>query len=265
MEALGNNFIIADSVTQDFSFSKNSIPKLLDKEDFLEFDQVLVIEPPEKEIADFSVKIFNQDGSEAENCVNGMRCVAKYLSDRNISMSDTMKLLIGANQVTVEKNKNDYIVENIFSLSPSEIGLNENEQVFEIEFDNKKVPCFAISIGNSHAVIFNDELGLDVQKFGIFLQESSFFKNGVNVGFIQISNTKEINLRVFERGVGETQACGSGACAAAVACTIQKELDHELKIHFHQGEVFTKVNLDDSKVLLQGRAEYRKQDVLFNL
>ena len=220
---------------------------------------------PEKEIADFSLKIFNQDGSEAENCVNGMRCVARYLSDRNISISDTVKLLIGANQVTVEKRKNDYIVENIFSLSPSEIGLNKNEQVFEIEFDDKKVPCFAVSIGNPHAVIFNDELALDVQKFGTFLQESDFFKNGVNVGFIQMKNAKEINLRVFERGVGETQACGSGACAAAVACAIQKELDQELKINFHQGQVFTKVNLDDSKVMLQGRAEYRKQDVLLNL
>ncbi len=265
MEALGNNFIIVDSVTQDLSFSKNSIPKFVDMEDFLEFDQVLVIEPPEKEIADFSVKIFNQDGSEAENCVNGMRCVAKYLSDRNISISDTVKLLIGANQVTVEKRKNDYIVENIFSLSPSEIGLNKNEQVFEIEFDDKKVPCFAVSIGNPHAVIFNDELALDVRKFGTFLQESDFFKNGVNVGFIQMKNTQEINLRVFERGVGETQACGSGACAAAVACAIQKELDQELKINFHQGQVFTKVNLDDSKVMLQGSAEYRKQDVLLNL
>ena len=131
MEALGNNFIIVDSVTQDFSFSKKSIPEFFDKEDFLEFDQVLVIEPPEKEIADFSVKIFNQDGSEAENCVNGMRCVARYLSDRNISIGDTVKLLIGANQVTVEKRKKDYIVENLFSLSPSEIGLDENEQVFD--------------------------------------------------------------------------------------------------------------------------------------
>ena len=265
MEALGNNFIIVDSVTQDFSFSKKSIPEFFDKEDFLEFDQVLVIEPPEKEIADFSVKIFNQDGSEAENCVNGMRCVARYLSDRNISIGDTVKLLIGANQVTVEKRKKDYIVENLFSLSPSEIGLDENEQVFEIDFDDKKISCFAVSIGNPHAVIFNDELALDVQKFGTFLQASNFFKNGVNVGFIQIKNTQEINLRVFERGVGETQACGSGACAAAVACAVQKELDQELKINFHQGQVFTKVNLDDSKVMLQGSAEYRKQDVLLNL
>ena len=176
-----------------------------------------------------------------------------------------MKLLIGANQVTVEKRKNDYIVENIFSLSPSEIGLNKNEQVFEIEFDDKKVPCFAVSIGNPHAVIFKDELALDVQKFGTILQESNFFKNGENVGFIQIKNAQEINLRVFERGVGETQACGSGACAAAVACAIQKELDQDLKINFHQGQVFTKVNLDDSKVMLQGSAEYRKQDVLLNL
>ena len=265
MEALGNNFIVVDSVTQDFSFSKNSIPKILAEEDFLEFDQVLVIEPPEKDIADFSVKIFNQDGSEAENCVNGMRCVARYLSDRNISISDTVKLLIGSNQVTVKKRKNDYIVENLFSLSPSEIGLNENEQVFEIEFDDKKVLCFAVSIGNPHAVIFNDELALDVQKFGTFLQESNFFRNGVNVGFIQVKNTQEINLRVFERGVGETQACGSGACAAAIACAIQKELAQELKINFHQGQVFTKVNLGDSKVMLQGSAEYRKQDVLLNL
>ena len=80
-----------------------------------------------------------------------------------------------------------------------------------------------------------------------------------------MKNAKEINLRVFERGVGETQACGSGACAAAIACAIQKELDQELKINFHQGQVFTKVNLDDSKVMLQGNAEYRKQDVLLNL
>ena len=278
MEALGNNFIVIDSITQDFIFSLVSeeiIPILRSKEgfqrlagrdtDFLEFDQIIVIEAPEKDIADFSVKIFNQDGSEAENCVNGMRCVARYLSDRKISIGDTVKLLIGANQVTVKKSKNDYIVENMFSLSPSEIGLNENEQVFEIEFDNKKVPCFAVSIGNPHAVIFNDELGLDVQKFGTFLQESNSFKNGVNVGFIEIKSANEINLRVFERGVGETQACGSGACAAAIACAIQKELDQELKINFHQGQVFTKVNLDDSKVMLQGSAEYRKQDVLLNL
>ena len=80
-----------------------------------------------------------------------------------------------------------------------------------------------------------------------------------------MKNAQEINLRVFERGVGETQACGSGACAAAIACAIQKELDQELKINFHQGQVFTKVNLDDSKVMLQGSAEYRKQDVLLNL
>ncbi|MAH76959.1 MAG: hypothetical protein CMQ76_02410 [Gammaproteobacteria bacterium] len=104
-----------------------------------------------------------------------------------------------------------------------------------------------------------------MQNFGTFLQESNFFKNGVNVGFIQVKNTQEINLRVFERGVGETQACGSGACAAAIACAIQKELDQELKINFHQGQVFTKVNLADSKVMLQGSAEYRKQDVLLNL
>ena len=278
MEALGNNFIVIDSITQDFIFSLVSeeiIPILRSKEgfqrlagrdtDFLEFDQIIVIEAPEKDIADFSVKIFNQDGSEAKNCVNGMRCVARYLSDRKISIGDTVKLLIGANQVTVKKSKNDYIVENMFSLSPSEIGLNENEQVFEIEFDNKKVPCFAVSIGNPHAVIFNDELGLDVQKFGTFLQESNSFKNGVNVGFIEIKSANEINLRVFERGVGETQACGSGACAAAVACAVQKELAQELKINFHQGQVFTKVNLDDSKVMLQGSAEYRKQDVLLNL
>ena len=278
MEALGNNFIVIDSITQNFHFSLVSeeiIPMLKSKEgfqklagrdaDFLEFDQILVIETPEKDIADFSVKIFNQDGSEADNCVNGMRCIARYLSDRNISISDTVKLLIGKNLVTVEKNKNDFIVENIFSLSTSEIGLNENEQVFEIEFDNKKVPCFAVSIGNPHAVIFNDELGLDVKQFGKFLQESNLFKNGVNVGFIEIKSANEINLRVFERGVGETQACGSGACAAAIACAIRKELDQDLKINFHQGQVFTKVDLGDSKVMLQGSAEYRKEDVVINL
>ena len=279
MEALGNNFIVIDSITQNFHFSLVSeeiIPIFNSKEDFVwrlagkeedfhEFDQILVIETPEKEFADFSVKIFNQDGSEAENCVNGMRCVARYLSDRNISVSDTVKLLVGSNLVTVEKNKNDFIVENIFSLSPSEIGLNDTEQVFEIEFDNKKIPCFAVSIGNPHAVIFNDELSLDVQEFGTFLQERNFFKNGVNVGFIQIKNAQEINLRVFERGVGETQACGSGACAAAIACAIQKELDKELKINFHQGQVFTKVDLSDSKVLLKGTAEYRREDVVINL
>ena len=279
MEALGNNFIVIDSITQNFHFSLVSeeiIPIFNSKEDFVwrlagkeedfhEFDQILVIETPEKEFADFSVKIFNQDGSEAENCVNGMRCVARYLSDRNISVSDTVKLLVGSNLVSVEKNKNDFIVENIFSLSPSEIGLNDTEQVFEIEFDNKKVPCFAVSIGNPHAVIFNDELTLDVQEFGTFLQESNFFKKGVNVGFIQIKNAQEISLRVFERGVGETQACGSGACAAAIACAIQKELDKELKINFHQGQVFTKVDLSDSKVLLKGTAEYRREDVVINL
>lgn len=265
MEALGNNFLVIDSVTQNFSITKNLISKFLNEDDFLEFDQILVIEPPKKEIADFSVKIYNQDGSEAENCVNGMRCVARYLSDRNISTSKNIKLLIGTNLVSVEKNKNNFIVENIFSLSTSKIGLNNDQQVFEVDFDNKKVECFAISLGNPHAVIFNDNFDLDVQKFGTFLQESTFFKGGVNVGFVQISTSNEIDLRVFERGVGETQACGSGACAAAVACVIQKKLNPELKINFHQGQVFTRVDIDNSKVFLQGSAEYRKKDVLLNI
>ena len=173
------------------------------------------------------------------------------------------------NLVSVHRNLiNKIDGEVIASLIDTPFGFQENaDQLVDklIEFYDKKVPCFAVSIGNPHAVIFNDELALDVQKFGTFLQESDFFKNGVNVGFIQMKNAQEINLRVFERGVGETQACGSGACAAAVACAIQKELDQELKINFHQGQVFTKVNLDDSKVMLQGSAEYRKQDVLLNL
>jgi diaminopimelate epimerase len=176
-----------------------------------------------------------------------------------------VKLLIGTNLVSVKRDKNDFVVENIFSLSPSEIGLNNDEQIFQVEFENKKISCFTVSIGNPHAVIFNDKFDVDVKKFGTFLQESNFFKNGVNVGFVQIKNAQEINLRVFERGVGETQACGSGACAAAVACAIQKGLAEELKINFHQGQVFTKVNLGDSKVMLQGNAEYRKQDVLLDL
>ncbi len=262
MEALGNNFVIIDAVTQDFNFDKKLIKKLVNNDEYPVFDQILIIEPPKSVSADFSIRIYNIDGSEAENCVNGMRCVAKYLCDQKISVNNKIKLLVKNNLLSVEKINDEFVVENPFSFVPDNIGLKNESHIFSLNKDDQRVECFGVAVGNPHAVIFNDELKLDVELFGNFLQESNIFKNGVNVGFVEVINPDEINLRVYERGVGETQACGSGACAAAVACALSKEMKSEIKINFHQGQVLTKVDVENSKVFLIGKANYRKENVI---
>lgn len=261
MEALGNNFVLIDCVTQKVKTLNNIVALLKSSEECLDFDQVLAIHPPKTKEADFDLEIYNLDGSKAENCVNGLRCVGKYLIEEKIALCDDITISVMNKTFKVSKIKDLYSVESDFSLISGDIGLSGKETNLDLDFHKKKVKVFSVSVGNPHGVIFNDNYDLDVEDFGSFLQKSGIYSKGVNVGFVKVINEKEISLRVFERGVGETQACGSGACAASIICSLENKTSDEIEVNFYQGSVNTKVDRKRSKIKLTGDAVYRKRNI----
>jgi diaminopimelate epimerase len=214
MHGLGNDFVVIDTIKHAISSQDIPISALSNRYTGIGFDQLLLI--GKSKIADFSCRFFNADGSEAEQCGNGIRCVARYIHENHLFAKKTLRIETKAGVIDVIIHDYDRI-EAILGMP-----------VFE---DNKKLPLeknvydmFVLSLGNPHAVIIVDSIEqTPVKHLGHLIATHPSFPNGINVGFMQIVNPKHIILRTYERGVGETLACGSNACAAAIA-GIQNDL-----------------------------------------
>ena len=266
MESLGNDFIIIDGVTQNFEDSKENISTITNQKYDLSFDQLMMILPPQDNDSDLRLKIFNIDGSESENCVNGIRCVARYVFDEKLVSSDQVIFSINNELINVSKKDGNLLEVQMSNLSfeSADIGLQENAPNF-YEFNDSKLIFSSVSVGNPHAVILNDDVNLNIPEAGKAIQESGYFMNGVNVGFMEIISPSEINLRVVERGVGETQACGSGACAASAVGAKEGKLSNKVKVNFYQGSVEVITDLSANKVNLIGDSNYRARNIPIEL
>ena len=229
MHGLGNDFVIIDCMEHAFTLDAEQIKALGDRHFGIGFDQMLVLSRPDSSDADVEYRIFNNDGSEVTQCGNGARCIAAYLYDRGIIRKEeiiaetrhgTLKLYLQADgQVRVNMGIPD--------LEPASIPLNvpRREPVYQLVVDNTTYDFFAVSMGNPHAVLVTENAGTaPVQELGPLIQANTLFPDGVNVGFMQVLDQGHIRLRVYERGAGETLACGSGACAAVVLVTTVKIL-----------------------------------------
>lgn len=255
MHGLGNDYIFINRIKNKYPLLlEEKLPKIaryFSKEHFgIGGDGIILID--NSSIADYKMRIFNKDGTEAEMCGNGIRCFAKYIYDSNMTIKNKIKIetLAGIKEVEFIKNNNGIVEEYKVNMGnpimEETIKLYILKQVFYI---NK------ISMGNPHAIIFvRDVDKIQVNKFGPLIENHSKFPNKTNVEFVQILDRNLIKLRVWERGTGETYACGTGACSAVVCGYNRKLLDSKVKVLLPGGEL--KINIDEKtkNVYMQGIA-----------
>jgi diaminopimelate epimerase len=262
MHGLGNDFMVIDAVSQTIDLSKLDIKALADRRTGVGFDQLLLVEESESNTVDFRYRIFNADGGEVEQCGNGARCFARFvqnkaLSDKNPLVVETsggiISLAILQNgEISVDMGLPIFEAQKI----PTTAKLNEHNQVdLSVESEQGFATFTVLSMGNPHAVLEVEEFDdISVYTIGDTLQNHSAFPAQVNVGFMQIIDKGSINLRVFERGVGETLACGTGACAAVVAGILQHKLNNCVQVSLPGGQLNIEWQGEGHPVIMQGDA-----------
>jgi diaminopimelate epimerase len=260
MHGLGNDFVVIDAVRQHINLTTDAIKTLADRNLGIGCDQVLLIEPPSDKNIDFNYRIFNCDGSEVEQCGNGARCMGRFIADQQLSGKKTV-LLQTKNRVMEVTTKAKNLVtanmgEPIFTPADIPFSSQQQDKLYTIEAESKNFEIAALSIGNPHAVIQVDDIDTTaVEDIGPLIQGHDQFPESVNVGFMQIIDRQNIKLRVYERGVGETQACGSGACAAAVAAIQQDLVDSKVNIELLGGELCIEWLGEGEPILMTGPAK----------
>ncbi|CAG7857124.1 diaminopimelate epimerase [biofilm metagenome] len=242
MHGLGNDFIVIDAINQTVHLSPAQIRKLADRHFGIGFDQLLLVEKPQSDNTDFKYRIFNADGGEVSQCGNGARCFARFVRDKSLFNKNEIHVDTNAGKLTLTLNDNEQVTVNmgVPHFKPSEIPLiADNEtRLYSVMINDTEIHFGAVSMGNPHAVIIvNDVQTAPVANLGKQLESHALFPERANIGFMQVINRHHINLRVFERGAGETLACGSGACAAVVVGIEQNLLDNAVTVELTGGQL----------------------------
>jgi len=253
MHGLGNDFAVINNIDGDISLSTDEIRKLSNRRLGIGFDQLLMIESASSKNADFRYIIFNADGSEVNQCGNGARCFALYIQKKNLSYKNPLEVETNAGIMVLTVNSDDSVRVEMGkpNFLPSKIPLNINEESLEYMIEGFKVG--SLSIGNPHAILVLDDI-TDIESTALTIQSSSYFPEGVNVGFMRVLNKDEIELRVVERGAGETLACGSGACAAVIYGARLGLLNSKVNVRLNGGNAI--VEYDGETVYLSGPGEF---------
>jgi len=255
MHGLGNDFIIIDNIEGDVCLSSEEIRQLSDRRFGIGFDQLLMVESATNKDVDFRYVIFNADGSEVNQCGNGARCFALYLQKKDLTNKKiiTVETSSGNLVLTINDDKSVRVEMGEPNFTPSEIPFITQAQAIEYSLEDQKMGV--LSIKNPHAIIILNNIDQDdIEDIATKLQNSDYFPESVNVGFMQILDRKEIILRVIERGVGETLACGSGACAAVIHGIRLGLLENKVKVHLKGGNAF--VEFFEDTVYLSGPGEF---------
>ena len=243
MHGLGNDFMVVDLISQKAFLDTLTIQRLADRHFGIGFDQLLIVEPPDVPNADFKYRIFNADGSEVEQCGNGVRCFARFVHERQLTTKTKIKVQTKSGIVEPELGANGWVRVNMGypKFLPQEIPFvaEDVENLYDIDLSNdEQLTIDVVNMGNPHAVtIVPNVLTADVARIGPIVESHQRFPQRVNVGFMQIVDEKRARLRVFERGVGETLACGTGACAAAVSGMRRGLLSNSVEIELAGGKL----------------------------
>ena len=242
MHGLGNDFVVIDALTQNVRVTASMARRLGNRTLGIGCDQILVVEPPSDPNIDFNYRIFNSDGGEVEQCGNGARCLARFVKDRRLTGKSTIRVKT-MNRVMELRINADNLVSvdmGIPALAPAEIPFqaDESANLYAIDIGGNRYQIAAISMGNPHGILQVDDVQTaPVSELGPQLECHERFPNRVNAGFMQVIDRQQLKVRVFERGAGETQACGSGACAAAVAAIQQELVDSPVTVHLTGGDL----------------------------
>ena len=262
MHGLGNDYVYIDAINQKIE-NESSLAKFVSNRHFgIGSDGLILI--CKSEIADFKMRMFNSDGSQAEMCGNGIRCVGKFVYDKGLTNKTTVKIETLAGIKTLILNTKDGKVETARVdmgepiLEAEKIPVISTEKPvknLELEAENKKFKFTCVSMGNPHAItIVENTKEFDVEKYGKVLEIDKAFPKKANIEFAQIVDRQNINMRVWERGAGETLACGTGACATAVACNLNGLTDRKVNIELLGGTLNIEWNETDNHVYMTGPA-----------
>jgi len=266
MHGAGNDFMMLDLISQEYELDSNIIRHWGNRNTGIGFDQLLVVEPPGSPDVDFHYRIYNSDGSEAEQCGNGARCFARFVHDQQLCQKQKLVLETISGRLTTFRRPDGVIEVDMGAPGLSDTFPNENtddttpellcEPVCQtLSINDQEIVFTRISMGNPHAIIFVDDVvTAEVDSIGAILSGHSFFPEGVNVGFAEIVDPGFMRLRVFERGAGETLACGSGACAAVVAGILHNKLNNKVKVSLPGGKLRVNWPAKDTSVVLAGQA-----------
>ncbi len=259
MHGLGNDFMVLDLVSQRIKVTPKLVKKLGDRHTGIGFDQLLIVEPPTEPDVDFSYRIFNADGSEVENCGNGARCFARFVRDKRLTAKQEIWVQTANGRVLLKLRQDKQVEVNMGAprLAPAEIPFQADQQAitYAVDVQDTTVELSAVSMGNPHGVLLVDDVSTaPVETLGPALEAHPRFPAKANIGFMQVVSRNEIKLRVFERGVGETRACGTGACAAVVAGSLRGLLDMPVKVHLPGGALEISWTGEGEPVIMTGPA-----------
>jgi diaminopimelate epimerase len=242
MHGLGNDFMVLDRVRQQFTLDAGLVRAWSDRRTGIGFDQLLVIESTTQAGCDFAYRIFNADGGEVEHCGNGARCISRFVVEQGLADKSefefAMPMTKSSIRTILQKDGNVSVDMRPPILEPARIPFSAAARsvLYPLEVDGTLYEISAISMGNPHAVMLVDEVEqAPVAELGPLIENHPNFPERVNAGFMQVLDTGSIRLRVFERGVGETLTCGTGACAAVVAGRLRGLLDEEVDVLTHGG------------------------------
>ncbi len=261
MHGLGNDFMVVDAVTQNVYFSPELIRRLADRHLGVGFDQLLVVEPPYDPELDFHYRIFNADGSEVAQCGNGARCFARFVRLKGLTNKRDIRVSTQTGRMVLSVTDDDLVCVNMgepnFDPQTVPFRATKEEKTYIMRAAENTVLCGVVSMGNPHCVLQVDEVKTaKVELLGPVLEGHERFPERANIGFMQIVSRDHIKLRVYERSAGETQACGSGACAA-VAVGIQQELlSEEVHVELPGGSLHIRWKGPGSPLFMTGPATH---------
>jgi diaminopimelate epimerase len=259
MQGLGNDFVMIDAVHQVVALNPDQVRRLADRRYGIGCDQVLIVERATRTDVDFRYRIFNADGGEVEQCGNGARCFARFVRDQGLTAKSelTVETLAGIIYPKIEADGAVTVNMGVPRFEPREVPFEASGRlpVYDLDVDGTAVPVTVLSMGNPHAVqIVTDVERAPVTTQGPKIEHHPRFPKRVNAGYMQVQDRRHVQVRVWERGVGETLACGTGACAAVVAGRLRGLLDEKVEVRVRGGTLHINWRGEGEPVWMTGPA-----------
>lgn len=257
MHGLGNDFMVIDNLSKSLQLNREKIREWSDRHTGIGFDQLLIVNPPSVSEAQFDYQIFNADGDEVEHCGNGARCFARFVYDKGLTRDQSIKVMTQSGLITLDLQSNGGVTVRmgILDFRPEHIPfVAESESLFyDLNVANDTYRVGSASIGNPHVLFQVEDINeAKVETLGPLVESHERFPNRVNVGFMKIIDRQRIYLRVYERGVGETRACGTGACAAVAIGHKQGLLDKTVTVTLPGGDLLVHWPNENTSIEMTG-------------
>jgi diaminopimelate epimerase len=260
MHGIGNDFVVIDAINQEVNISQEQLRFLADRHFGIGCDQILFVEAPASQEADFRYRIFNSDGGEVQQCGNGARCFVQFVHEKGLTSKNCIRVETLAGIIEIQRQENGEVTVNMgrpdFNPRALPFHAAAPSDHYLANINGEEIKFGAVSMGNPHAVIRVDDVdNAPVEEWGPALESHVMFPERVNVGFMQLIDRTRIRLRVYERGAGETLACGTGACAAVVTGIKWGILNKRVTVELTGGNLLIEWDGDQSPVLMTGPAQ----------